>query len=37
MTVRKFSIVVQALSLQLQPQRLHHKRLIAHCHLDGSP
>jgi squalene synthase HpnC len=33
MTVRKQSVVVQAFSLQLQPEWLHHKRLIAHGHL----
>jgi len=27
MTVSKSSIVVQAFSLQLHPERLHHKRL----------
>src|SRR5260221_3076878 len=34
MTVRDSCIVVQASSLHLQPGRLHHKRGIAHGHID---
>jgi hypothetical protein len=35
MVVRNSSVVVQAFNLQLPPERLHHKRLIAHGHLVG--